>query len=54
MTVQSRIGQGTTVIVTLPLTFAPGPTQSSSNIATLNTPLRAAVPDQAHQVKKRA
>jgi two-component system, cell cycle sensor histidine kinase DivJ len=54
MTVQSRFGEGTTVVVALPLTFTSQPAQSSSNIATLNLPLRAAVPDQAHQVKKRA
>jgi cell cycle sensor histidine kinase DivJ len=54
ITLQSRIGEGTTVVVALPLTFTPQPSQPSGNIATLNPPLRSAVPDQAHQVKKRA
>jgi cell cycle sensor histidine kinase DivJ len=54
LTVQSRVGQGTTVIVALPLTFTAGSAQAPSNVATLNTPLRAAVADQPHQVKKRA
>jgi cell cycle sensor histidine kinase DivJ len=54
MTVQSRVGEGTTVVVALPLTFTPQPSQPSGNIATLNPPSRSAVPDQAHQVKKRA
>jgi two-component system, cell cycle sensor histidine kinase DivJ len=54
VTLQSRIGEGTTVVVALPLTVAPRPAQPSSNIATLNPASRAAFPDQAHQVKKRA
>jgi two-component system, cell cycle sensor histidine kinase DivJ len=54
MTVQSKIGEGTTVVVALPLTFTPQPAQSSGNIATLKAPLRSAAPDQAHQEKKRA
>jgi two-component system, cell cycle sensor histidine kinase DivJ len=54
MTVRSKIDEGTTVMVALPLTFAPRAAQPSSNIATLIPPLRSAIPDQAHQVKKRA
>jgi two-component system, cell cycle sensor histidine kinase DivJ len=52
LTVQSRIDEGTTVTVALPLTFtAPEP---SSNIATLAPVARSATPDQVHQVKKSA
>jgi len=55
MTVQSRVGEGTTVTVALPLAFvkqdAPQP---SSNIATLPPPSRATAPDQTAQVKKSA
>jgi two-component system, cell cycle sensor histidine kinase DivJ len=54
ISVQSRIGEGTTVAVALPLIFTPQPVQPSGNIATLNPPMRSAVSDQAHQVKKRA
>ena len=54
MTVQSKIEEGTTVIVTLPLTFTPPAAQSSSNIATLVSPLRSASSDQAPQVKRSA
>jgi cell cycle sensor histidine kinase DivJ len=52
LTVQSKIDEGTTVTVALPLSFtAPEP---SSNIATLTPAARSATPDQAHQVKKSA
>jgi two-component system, cell cycle sensor histidine kinase DivJ len=54
MNVQSKIGEGTTVAVALPLNFTPRSVQPSSNIATLTPPLRSAVPDQTRQVKKRA
>ena len=54
MTVQSKIDEGTTVTVTLPLTFTPQAAQPASNIATLTPPSRSAIPDQAHQVKKSA
>ncbi|MGZ5804561.1 MAG: PAS domain-containing sensor histidine kinase [Xanthobacteraceae bacterium] len=54
MTVQSRIDEGTTVTVALPLTFTPQAAQPSSNIATLTPPLRSVIPDQVHQVKKSA
>jgi cell cycle sensor histidine kinase DivJ len=53
MTVQSRIDEGTTVTVALPLAFTPAQ-QPSSNIATLTPASRSATPDQAHQVKKSA
>ena len=54
MTVQSKIGEGTTVTVTLPMAFVkPEMPQQSSNIATLPPVLRAA-PDHAVQVKKSA
>ena len=54
MTVQSKIDEGTTVTVALPLTFTRQAAQPSSNIATLTPPSRSAIPDQAHQVKKSA
>jgi cell cycle sensor histidine kinase DivJ len=50
--VQSKIDEGTTVSVALPLTFTPPAPQPPSNVAKL-TP-RSATPDQAHQVKKSA
>jgi two-component system, cell cycle sensor histidine kinase DivJ len=52
MTVRSRIDEGTTVTVMLPLTFTP-PVTPSSNVATLS-PLRSAISDQALQVKRSA
>jgi cell cycle sensor histidine kinase DivJ len=58
LTVQSKIDEGTTVTVALPLAFAPQAAQPSSNIATLIPALRSASQDkdkdQAHQVKKSA
>jgi cell cycle sensor histidine kinase DivJ len=54
ITVQSKIDEGTTVTVALPLTFTPQAAQPASNIATLTPALRSAIPDQAHQVKKSA
>jgi cell cycle sensor histidine kinase DivJ len=53
MTVQSRIDEGTTVTVALPLAITP-PAQPSSNIATLNPAPRSASQDQPQQVKKSA
>ena len=50
--VQSKIDEGTTVSVALPLTFTPPAPQPPSNVAKL-TP-RSATPDKAHQVKKSA
>jgi cell cycle sensor histidine kinase DivJ len=52
--VQSRINEGTTVIVALPLAFTPPAEQPSSNIATLTPAVRSGPPEPAHQVKKRA
>ena len=63
--VQSKLGEGTTVAVALPLDFAP-PSVASSNIATLKPALRSDLQELAqeltqeltqalaHQVKKRA
>jgi two-component system, cell cycle sensor histidine kinase DivJ len=53
MSVQSKLGEGTTVAVALPLAFTP-PAQPSSNIATLTPGLRSGQPDQPSQVKKSA
>ena len=50
--VQSKIDEGTTVSVALPLTFTPPAPQPPSNMAKL-TP-RSTTPDKAHQVKKSA
>lgn len=47
MTVQSRIDEGTTVTVALPLRFTPQAALPSSNIATLTPALRSATQDQA-------
>ena len=52
ITLQSRIDEGTTVTVALPLTFTPAP--PSSNIAKLTPALRSATQDKGHQVKKSA
>jgi cell cycle sensor histidine kinase DivJ len=52
LTVQSKIDEGTTVTVTLPLTFTAK--DASSNIATLTPASRSATPDQAPQVKRSA
>jgi two-component system, cell cycle sensor histidine kinase DivJ len=55
MTVQSRIGEGTTVTVALPLVFVkPDAPQHQSNIAMLPGVLRPTAPDQTVQVKKSA
>jgi cell cycle sensor histidine kinase DivJ len=57
MTVQSRIDEGTTVTIALPLAFTPPAAQPTSNIATLTPALRSTIQeaqDQAHQVKKSA
>ncbi|OCK61223.1 ATP-binding protein [Bradyrhizobium sp. LMTR 3] len=58
MNVQSRLGEGTTVAVTLPLDFAPSLT-TSNNVATLKPALRPESQDpesqdEVDQVKKRA
>ena len=69
ISVQSKLGEGTTVCVALPLDFAP-PSAPSNNIATLKPALRPGLQELAkepikeltleltkelpHQVKKRA
>jgi cell cycle sensor histidine kinase DivJ len=53
MTVQSRIDEGTTVAVALPLVFTPVE-QQTSNIATLNPAARTGPQDKTYQVKKSA
>ncbi len=53
MQVQSRIDEGTTITIALPLEFSP-PAEPGSNIATLNPAARAVPSDQIHQVKKSA
>ena len=52
MTFDSKIDEGTTVAVALPIAFTPPLADSSSNIATLAPLPRADIQDQ--QVKKRA
>ncbi len=53
--VQSKVGEGTTVTVALPLSFTAPPAQApSSNIAMLKPALRPGLQDQVHQVKKSA
>jgi cell cycle sensor histidine kinase DivJ len=54
MSVKSRIDEGTTVTVALPLAFMPKAEQPASNIATLTPALRSGPQDQVHQVKKSA
>jgi cell cycle sensor histidine kinase DivJ len=53
MQVHSRIDEGTTVIIALPLEFAPL-AEPASNVATLTPAVRFAPSDQARQVKKSA
>ncbi|HEU0083563.1 MAG TPA: PAS domain-containing sensor histidine kinase [Bradyrhizobium sp.] len=53
MTVQSKLDEGTTVTVALPLAFTPK-AEPASNIATLNPAARAAQVDKNRQVKKSA
>jgi cell cycle sensor histidine kinase DivJ len=54
MTVQSKIDEGTTVAVALPLAFTPPAEQPSSNIATLNPGARTGQREKTWQVKKSA
>jgi cell cycle sensor histidine kinase DivJ len=54
MTVQSKIDEGTTVAVALPLAFTPPLEQPSNNIATLNPGVRTGHQDKIYQVKKSA
>jgi two-component system, cell cycle sensor histidine kinase DivJ len=53
MTVQSKVDEGTTVTVTLPLTFVRAALKPSSNVETLN-PAARSPHAQAHQVKRSA
>ena len=53
--VQSKVDEGTTVTVALPLDFTPPAAEvPSSNVATLKPALRSGLQEQAHQVKKSA
>jgi cell cycle sensor histidine kinase DivJ len=53
--VQSKVGEGTTVTVALPLAFTPPSAAAPSrNVATLKPALRSGLQEQAHQVKKSA
>jgi cell cycle sensor histidine kinase DivJ len=54
MDVQSKIDEGTTVSIALPLTFVPVTEPSSDNIATLTPAPRAGKQALSHQVKKSA
>lgn len=54
MNVQSKIDQGTTVTIALPLTYAPAPQQPPSNIAMLASAARSGKKGLNHQVKKSA
>jgi two-component system, cell cycle sensor histidine kinase DivJ len=54
MTVQSKLDEGTTVTVMLPLVFTPPEQIPSGKIATLAPALRSVKPDQILQVKKSA
>jgi len=54
MTVQSKLDEGTTVTVRIPLVFTPPEQVPSSKIATLTPAPRSAKPDQTLQVKKSA
>jgi cell cycle sensor histidine kinase DivJ len=58
ISVQSKVDEGTTVTIALPLAFTPPEAKPSSNIATLTpasrSPTQDQVQDQAHQVKKSA
>jgi two-component system, cell cycle sensor histidine kinase DivJ len=54
ISLQSKINEGTTVTVALPLDYTPPEQEPSSNIATLKPALRQGSPDQIHQVKKSA
>jgi len=52
MTVESKIDEGTTISIALPIAFTPPLLDSSSNVATLAPPSRAET--NGYQVKKRA
>jgi two-component system, cell cycle sensor histidine kinase DivJ len=52
--VQSKVDEGTTVTIMLPLTFVSSVEPSSDNIATLTPAPRPGKQDQSRQVKKSA
>jgi cell cycle sensor histidine kinase DivJ len=54
ITLQSKIDEGTTVTIALPLAFTPPSREPSSNVAKLTPASRSATQDQVHQVKKSA
>jgi two-component system, cell cycle sensor histidine kinase DivJ len=54
MTMQSRVGEGTTVTVALPLTFTPQAAPPPGNIATLTPTSRSLISDHDLQVKRSA
>jgi cell cycle sensor histidine kinase DivJ len=54
ITLQSKIVEGTTVTIALPLAFTPPSREPSSNVAKLTPASRSATQDQVHQVKKSA
>jgi cell cycle sensor histidine kinase DivJ len=54
MTVQSKVDEGTSVTVALPLAFTAPAQEPSSNIATLAPASRSATQDRVYQVKKSA
>ena len=55
LNVESKVGEGTTVSVALPLAFTPQvEAEPSSNVSTLKPALRSGLQEQAHQVKKSA
>jgi cell cycle sensor histidine kinase DivJ len=55
MNVQSKVGEGTTVAVALPLRFAPPVvSEPASNVATLTPAPRSTPIEQPYQVKKSA
>src|ERR1700712_1401523 len=54
MTVQSKVDEGTTVAVALPIAFTPPAEQPSSNVATLTQAPRSPTQDKPYQVKKSA
>ncbi|WGS18332.1 MULTISPECIES: PAS domain-containing sensor histidine kinase [unclassified Bradyrhizobium] len=55
LSVESKVGEGTTVSIALPLAFTlPVAAEPSSNVSPLKPALRSGLQEQAHQVKKSA
>ncbi len=55
LSVESKVGEGTTVSIVLPLAFTPAAaSEPSSNVSPLKPALRSGLQEQAHQVKKSA